>query len=168
MRKQKSSILTFVIVLLIALGIRSQVAVVKVHGSSMAPTYNNGDIVIIKRNQDYKRGDLVVFEAPKSWMTNENGESLFLKRIAAVGGDSLDSSSDGLLVNGQLVRKHTGECSLSDSSEVLLPYRKLLVLGDNVMSSNDSYSQMCEGNEEILIDENSIIETGTELFRIGG
>lgn len=80
----------------LALALRKQIETFKVPSSSMSPAIELGDHVVVdKTPAPVERGDIVVFPSP------ENPEHLFIKRVIAVGGDTV--AFDGLtpVVNGK-------------------------------------------------------------------
>jgi signal peptidase I len=89
--------------------------------------------VRLPRWKKAKRGDLVSFEHPRSGMT-------YLKRVVAVGGDTVEIREHKLMVNGSEVTE-----SYVSSSRLwrTMPVRRiapgeLFVLGDNRDNSEDS------------------------------
>lgn len=134
--------------------------VVGVDGSSMFPTLQDGERVIIS-NLFYtpQRGDIVVIAQPN--FTNKP----IIKRIIATGGDTIDIdySKNQVLVNGEVIdepyltekMKETGDISLP----VTLEPGQLFVMGDNRNGSTDSRSSLIG-----IIDERYVV--GRFLVRI--
>jgi signal peptidase I len=120
----------------------------RVAGVSMRPTINTGEFVLVQRDayisQPPQRGDIVVFVRP-------NGRELFLKRIIAIGGDTISCTRDSTTVNGHKLYEpylygfHPGadNDSSKDSTEevfgpVRVPPNSFFVMGDDRERSNDS------------------------------
>ena len=107
--------------------------------SSMAPTIKIGDRVLAQRvdGSEIRRGDVVVFE-DRTWVTG----SSVVKRVVAVGGDSI-GFEDGILVrNGRPVTEpYTGDFldGVYYGPDVVPP-GQLYLLGDNRFDSIDSRS----------------------------
>jgi signal peptidase I len=73
---------------------------VRVQGSAMAPTLNDGDrIIVSKQLGTLQRGDIVVFLYP-----GDTSKS-FIKRVIGLPGDRLDVDADGNLTINTLVLK---------------------------------------------------------------
>ena len=118
--------------------LRQRIAVVTVTGPSMRPTLAAGDRVLVRRGdlRDLRPGQIVVFQRPANdrtwqtepprWLAGRPGWAI--KRLVAVPGNPLPAEilaaaneNPGLPVQGLLV-----------------PPRKLLVMGDNADDSFDS------------------------------
>lgn len=100
---------------LLRLFVLRRLVVVTVVGMSMAPTYEPGERVLVRRAPAHalRRGQVVVFEEP-----GRTGEWM-IKRVAAVAGDSVPSE-------------------LADRPEAAVPAGRIVVLGDNPNGSLDS------------------------------
>jgi signal peptidase I len=104
---------------------------------SMQPTLLVGDRVLVNRLtyhfRDPKRGDVVVFRSPLK------AEDL-IKRIVAVGGDTVEVKDGALYVNGQ----RQVEPQLLDQNilgvfpATKIPEGDMFVMGDNRNDSGDS------------------------------
>ena len=67
--------------------------VLRIYGSSMAPTLSDGDIVVSVKGGEYERGDVVAF-----WFNNK----ILVKRVVALPGEWVDIDADGTVsVNGE-------------------------------------------------------------------
>lgn len=118
--------------LLAALALRQRFVVVIVNGDSMMPTLAPGDRVLVRRARisQLRRGQVAVVEMPDvdgDWSTPLRGPTgrreLVIKRVAAVPGDPIPESCPQ---------------EVADLPGQLVPKGKLLVLGDNLVSSHDS------------------------------
>lgn len=111
---------------------------VSVDGQSMVPTLNNKDRLIVEKVSYYfrkpKANDIVVIKYPAD--TREK----FIKRVVAVGGDTVKIEDNRLYING--VEKD--EPYLKDKfingyyNETKVPENTIFVLGDNRNNSRDS------------------------------
>lgn len=93
--------------------VRRRSILITVQGHSMAPTYFNGDRLLVRRQRDCHVGDVVVFKLSHPV---PGAPPLLVKRVVAVAGDEVP----------QEVR-HT-----IDDPQV--PQGRFVVLGDNVRS----------------------------------
>ncbi|MFE2535964.1 signal peptidase I [Streptomyces sp. NPDC059371] len=114
--------------------------------SSMAPTINIGDRVLAQRvdGSEVRRGDVVVFE-DKTWVTG----SSVVKRVVAVGGDTVACCTDGkLTVNGKKIdESYLPEGSLAELTgfpTVKVPEGRLFLLGDERRGSLDSTAHLTD------------------------
>ena len=135
------------------------VRVVAVNGSSMVPTLNSGDRLLVQSSLfQVERGDVVVID---SYI--EYGKPL-VKRVIAVGGDRVDINAETgeVFVNGQLLDEpYIAEATRQKGDmefPLTVPEGYLFVMGDNRMHSTDSCYQ-----DIGFIDERDIL--GQVLYR---
>ena len=100
-----------------------------VRGDSMAPTFNDGQVLLLLRHVEYEDiqiGDIIVFHS------SENGDCI--KRVAALCGDSIRQENSELYINGVLKYQYITDTTV----EYSLNNEELFVLGDNMLNSLDS------------------------------
>lgn len=115
-----------------------------IEGPSMQPNFCNGDLILADkltpRFNSYKVGDVIVFR--------HDVYDDYIKRIVAVGGDTIKVKDGKVYRNGELInedylpkgRETTiifGD-KLSENQEYQVPEGKYFVLGDNRPESSDS------------------------------
>jgi signal peptidase I len=104
--------------------------------------FTNGKTLIPVKNPE--RGDIVVFKYP------EDPSKDFIKRVVAVGGDTLEIKNKQLFVNDKPVTKQPwavykddriipGNFSTRDNlKKITIPDKQLFVMGDTRENSHDS------------------------------
>ncbi|WP_329270355.1 signal peptidase I [Streptomyces sp. NBC_01451] len=112
---------------------------------SMSPTIVAGDRVLAQRvdGDEIKRGDVVVFRQA-SW-----GDMPLVKRVVAVGGDTVSCCTDGkLVVNGKQIQEsylRKGQLAeLTGIPSITVPKGRLFLLGDERTGSLDSTAHLTE------------------------
>ncbi len=123
--------------------------IVGVDGDSMLPSYKDGDMLLLDANEDtYRRGNVVVVD--------RYSDPPLIKRVIAVGGDTLTIDDDGVVtVNGKVLKEKyiRGKTVLNNfDGEVTVPHGYLFVMGDNRSISKDSRS-----DEIGLISEKDVV-----------
>ena len=131
-----------------------------VEGGSMEDTLNGGDkLVVSDLLYTPERGDIVIIQSP---LVNDG--NAIVKRIIALGGDTVEIRTGGVYVNGTLLHETDGSegYTIAPSlyrymSPIKVPEGEVFVLGDNRAVSLDSRSFG-------TVEENAII--GRVLFRL--
>ncbi len=121
--------------------------VFRIYGSSMTPTFQEGDMVVGTKSEHMEHGDLVAF-----YFNNK----ILIKRVIATAGEWVDIDKDGTVyVNGEeldepyLEQKALGECDIELPYQV--PDGQVFVMGDHRDVSIDSRSTSigCVSQEQI-------------------
>lgn len=131
--------------------------VVNVDGSSMKPTLQNNDKVIVSTvGYEAQRGDVVVISS------TDGLKKPIVKRIVAVGGDTVDINfTTGVVTVNGTEEEYTDELTLQQfdiAFPITVPEGTVFVLGDNRGNSLDSRSTIIGCVDERLI-------VGKVLFR---
>ena len=122
--------------------------VLRVYGSSMAPTLHNGEILVSVKTKDFSSGDIIAFY---------HGNKLLIKRYIAGPSDYVNVDEDGnVSVNGTLLdepylaEKAYGEADIEFQYQV--PDQRYFVMGDNRSVSIDSRSSIvgCIAEDQIV------------------
>ena len=122
--------------------------VLQIYGTSMAPTLNEGEIVLSVKSGEFKTGDIMAF------YYNNN---ILVKRVIAQPGDWVDITEDGtvyvnnvMLEEPYLIDKAYGETNIKFPYQV--PESRIFVLGDHRSVSIDSRNTAvgCVASEQIV------------------
>lgn len=118
------------------------VTVARVESDSMSPTLHTGDVVALGRMGDPNRFDVVGFDGRGSFLPLSHDRVVFVKRVIGLPGDRITCCDEEgrLLVNGNPVDEEYlgGEPPSDVAFDVLVPPRKMWVMGDNRSQSTDS------------------------------
>ncbi len=109
---------------------------VRVSGSSMAPTLQQGEVLLIDRLTLFlrspRRGDLVIFENPST------GEEL-IKRVIALPGETVEIANGTVYIDGRMLDESSYSPSAAKEFEAaVVPEETVFVLGDDRAGSLDS------------------------------
>ena len=122
--------------------------VLQIYGTSMAPTLQEGDIVLSLKGSEFTTGDVMGF------YYNNN---ILVKRVIAQAGDWVDITADGTVyVNNvaidepYLIDRAYGETNIEFPYQV--PESRVFVLGDHRSVSIDSRNTAvgCVASEQIV------------------
>ena len=129
--------------------------VVRIYGSSMAPTLQDGELIVTIKTSDFEPGDVIAFYY---------GNKLLIKRYIAGPGEWVDIDEDGTVsVNGEeldepyLTEKALGETNIKLPYQV--PDERYFLMGDNREVSVDSRNTAvgCVATDQVV---------GKVVFRI--
>lgn len=171
-REILSWVVTIVLAMLIAIIINTYFfRISRVSGDSMQQTYQSNDIVYISRAPylfgDVEKNDIVIFDSTfrerNFWVEVKEAlkynvisyklfqvpqpKNYYIKRVIAVGGDTVQILEDGVYVNGTRLEEpyvNPAETprytNVADSLKngVTVPEGKVFVMGDNRNHSTDS------------------------------
>ena len=145
----KSSVYALVLVAAIAVLIATLVLpVLQISGTSMEPTLNNGEIVVLFKTTKLERGDLCGFSY---------SNKILIKRVIGLPGDYIAIDEEGnVFVNNKkidepyITEKGLGECDIEFPYQV--PENEFFLMGDNRSTSIDSRSTVigCIPQDQII------------------
>lgn len=141
----------YAIIVVIALSVLAATflfPVLQIFGNSMAPTIQEGEIVVTVKGGDMKTGDVVAF-----YYNNK----ILIKRVIGNSGDWINIDEAGnVSVNGTVLEEpYLSEKSLGEC-DITLPYQvpdgRIFVMGDHRATSVDSRTSAigCISNEQIV------------------
>ena len=138
-RLLRSTVNTLIVVAAIAALIATLVLpVLQIAGTSMEPSLNDGDIVLLVKTNNLETGNLCAF-----YYSNK----ILIKRVIATPGDYIWIESDGtVFLNGEpldepyVSEKSLGECDVEFPYQV--PENNYFVMGDKRETSIDSRSSV--------------------------
>jgi len=112
--------------------------VILVEGSSMLPTLNEGDRLIVSKAEyrliGPKTGDIIVFKN-----TEGPRENYYIKRIKGVAGDQVEIKDGFVYINeNPMDEPYVLEKFYDNFVETTVPHGSVFVLGDNRNHSRDS------------------------------
>ncbi len=152
----KSTVYSLIVVAAIAVLIATLAfPVLQISGSSMEPTLNDEEIVVLIKTTNMKRGQLCCFSYQNK---------LLIKRVIGLPGDSINVDAEGYVyINGNLldepyvIDRALGECDITFPCNVTDNH--YFVLGDHRSTSIDSRSTVIG-----LVSEEYIV--GKIFFRV--
>ncbi len=129
---------TLVLAILLYVGINAVTARIRVDGSSMEPSFHDGEYVIVNRlptkTGSLQRGDVIVFRFPG------DPKEEYIKRLIGLPGDTVKIANHEVSVNGTVLDEPYIKAAPMYSGTWTVPANGYFVLGDNRNNSSDSHS----------------------------
>ena len=145
----RSTVYTLIVVAAVAVLVAVLfMPVLRIYGSSMTPTLEEGEIVVSVKTKNVKQGDVVGVYY---------GSKLLIKRCIALGNQWVNITDEGdVYVDGEILEepyvsdKSLGQCDISMPYQV--PENTIFVLGDHRETSVDSRLSTlgCIDKEEVV------------------
>lgn len=164
MKKFIKELYPYVLIVVVVVLFRTFIATpVRVDGSSMYSTLENGDILILnKLEKDYGRFDVVVVD-----VMIDGKKSKLVKRIIGLPGESIRYKNDKLYINNKVmedvVSASTKDFKLKELYNLdFIPDDYYFVMGDNRNFSRDSR----DTSVGLVKKENIVGVTTTRIFPI--
>lgn len=146
---------------------------------SMEHTLDIDDKVLVNKLvydfRDPHRGEIIVFEAPRTWQTGTEGED-FIKRVIGVGGDHVRccDARQRLTVNGHaldepyIYRDANGVPNKAGTTpfDVTVPSDRIWVMGDHREESADSLAhwQTSQDIQEATVPVDAVVGHAFTIF----
>ena len=112
---------------------------------SMHPTLESGDRVLVNRlaykAHDIRRGDVIVFNRPKTPVLAPDTPAHLIKRVIGLPGDTVVERNGIVYIDGRRLREPylpAGTLTENLTTSVTIPAGHVWVMGDNRMNSTDS------------------------------
>lgn len=138
---------TLLLVFFIFWLINSVIGRYRIDGSSMNPTLQDGQYLLINNLSYYleepKRGDIIVFHHP-------NTDLNLIKRVIGLPGDTVEVLNQHVQVNGVMLDEPYIQANPTYSGSWTVPENNFFVLGDNRNSSSDSHNWQFLPEENII------------------
>ena len=127
---------TLVLAVVLYFGINAISVRVRVDGTSMIPTLQNGEYILINKlaykTGEPKHGDIVVFRRPSD-------QEDLIKRVIGLPGEKVAIHNGIVTIDGvQINEPYIAAAPIYDG-EWVVPESQLFVLGDNRNASSDSH-----------------------------
>ena len=127
---------TLLLAAVIFIGINAISARIRVDGTSMLPTLEDGEYILVNkmvtRFGSLEHGDIVVFNYPR-------GGQDFIKRVIGLPGDHIRVFRGGLFINGEEIDEPYTAAPANYNGSWDIPEGHVFVLGDNRNNSSDSH-----------------------------
>lgn len=127
--------------------VHSLVGRYRIDGSSMNPTLEHGQYLLINNFSYYlddpQRGDIIVFRHP-------NSDLNLIKRVIGLPGDQVEIINQVVKVNGVDLDEPYIKASPTYNGNWTVPEGQYFVLGDNRNSSSDSHTWQFLPEENII------------------
>ena len=148
-RTLKSTVAILVVVAAAAILVATLwMPVLRIYGTSMVPTLEDGQIVVSVKSSSFEPGDIVAFY---------HGNKLLIKRFIAGPADWVDIDADGnVSVNGTVLDEPYIAEKAYGETNITLPYQvpdnRYFLMGDNRDVSVDSRNTAvgCVSDEQIV------------------
>ena len=150
MKEKIKELSVYIIIILIVILVRTfLVTPIRVNGTSMVPTLEHGNFMILKKyaKSDLNRFDIVVVK---------NDKEKIIKRIIGLPKEDIEYKENTLYIDGKKMESEYGLGYTSDFVDYC-SNDEYFVLGDNREDSIDSRKLGCIKKEDILGKTNFII-----------
>ena len=132
MKKFIKDLIPYVVILVVVVLIRTFIVTpVRVNGTSMVPTLDGGEIMILNKLGHIDRYDIVVLDI-------EEEQEELIKRIIGLPGETVEIKNNEVYINDELLGEEYGYGVTYNIDKITLKDDEYFVLGDNRIVSKDS------------------------------
>lgn len=127
-------------------------ATAEVNGTSMYPTYDDGDFLVLRKTKSVERGTKVAIK-------NNDMKKILCKRVIGLEGDHILIDETGTYINGVLEDESyvNIDTNCEKYVDIVVGKNQLFVMGDNRGGSTDSRDFGCLSVNDLV---------GTEVINI--
>lgn len=130
--KKIKELIPYIIIVVVVILIRAFIITpVRVDGTSMNKTLNNGDLLLLYRLAKIDRYDVVV-------LNEEMDNEVIIKRVIGLPGETVEIKDDKIFINDQEIEDDYAFGQTSDYERITLSSDEYFLLGDNRLVSKDS------------------------------
>lgn len=133
MKKNIKEIISYIVIIIVVLLIRQYLySPIRVNGSSMYPTLENKEIMILDKislRKGINRFDIVVVKSEGNYI---------IKRVIGLPGETIMYENNKLYINGKHLEDNYALSDMEDFELVKLGEDEYFVMGDNRVNSKDS------------------------------
>ena len=125
-------IIPYVIIIIVVVLLRTYIITpVRVTGSSMNKTLNDGDILLLYKIGHVDRFDVVV-------LNEKDDNDVIIKRIIGMPGETVMIRNETIYINDEALEDPYAYGKTSDYDKITLKDDEYFILGDNRLISKDS------------------------------
>jgi len=131
-KKIIKDLIPYVVIIVVVVLIRSFIITpVKVEGTSMYKTLDNGNILILYKLAKIERYDVVV-------LNEEYDDEIIIKRVIGLPGETVQIKNGKIYINEEEIEDNYAFGETSDYDKTVLGKDEYFILGDNRVISKDS------------------------------
>ena len=125
-----NEVIPYIIILIVVILIRTFIVTpVIVNGKSMMPTLKGNEMMLLFKNKNIKRYDIVVIDIEREEI---------IKRVIALPGESISCEDGYIYINGKKLEEKYSQGKTNDFKKIVLKEDEYFCLGDNRSNSLDS------------------------------
>lgn len=160
---------TFSLMMVVVLSTQ-KISLFAISGDSMSPTLENGENVVVRQEKKVTQNQLVFFKKPTRWADYVDHNTILVKRIIAVPGNTLTFDGKEFKVNDETVYTLSDDNYECSAGEVgyshTLTNKEIFVMGDNASVSLDSRRIFCDGKtDKMYLQSRDVIDHGNIILK---